>query len=134
MNRPYKTSKALLEMVIKTLQTAIRDTNDLYLDVYANEHLAQHSAALSTIMRVSGLFLARLGFKYTSPEHKKAIQRIWSVDRRRVFFEEWLKKENKGLKKPINVLNTSDPKHPAPNPFVLKQNQRATQKLKKPRS
>jgi len=107
---PIKPVKIGLEGVIKTLQGALRDTNDLYLDVYANEHLAQHSAALSTIMRVSGLFLARLGFKYTSPEHKKAIQRILSVDRRRVFFEEWIKRENKGL------------------------NQRATQKVKKPRT
>lgn len=115
-------------MVVKGLQKALRDTNDLYLDVYGNQHISEHSAAVSTITRVAGLFLNILGIKYTTPEHAKCIKRIWSVDRRRQFFEEWMKRENKGLKRAINVLHTSDPKHPAPNPFVLKQNQRAKAK------
>jgi hypothetical protein len=123
---PIKRSSLGLEVVIRTLQKAVRDTNDLYLDVYANEQLGQHSAALSTIMRVSGLLLARLGFKYTSPEHQKAIKRIWSVDRRRVFFEEWMKKENKGLKKPL--VNT-----PSPYDLAGLKKEHARQKGKKPR-
>ena len=75
-------------------------------------------------MRVAGRFIDALGLKYTTSEHAKVINQIWSVDRRREFFEAQLKKKAK-LKaeraaklKPINVLSTSDPKKPARNPFV----------------
>ncbi len=82
-------------MVVKTLQQAIRDTNDLYLDTYVNRCPTEHSAAMSAITRVTGRFLQALGFAYTSPEHKRFLRRVWSVDRRWKFFEEWMKQENK---------------------------------------
>jgi hypothetical protein len=87
-----KSVKLSQERVVKTLQQTIRDTNDLYLDTYNNLYHSEHSAAISTIMRVAGRFIDALGLKYTTSEHAKVINQIWSVDRRREFFEAQLKK------------------------------------------